>query len=152
MRTRSLLVFVAFCLLSSSLFAEESAETKDTAAKAKVLQEVRERIVWYDDAKTDPMLIPEDVFGMLPYQDLPIPEDDRQPIRMWLSFRRDWVSRFGERYPECTYPQFFKRREVPPEEKKTLEELVARGPVALLVTVDRITEVFWPNQGIYQYN
>jgi hypothetical protein len=149
--------FFAFwlcCLIYSDAAAgQDEAQGKATAAaKAVLLQEIRERIIWYDEEKTSPLFIPKAVFGLIDFEELPIPEGDREGIRMWISFRKDWRSPAGEPYPECTVPQVH-YRSIGGDEPITIEQAAAEGPVSLLVTIEKTTEGYRPSgEGMARFN
>lgn len=150
--TRFISILCSLFLIASTLGGQEEAGGTSKANGAALLQEIRDRIIWYSPEKTNPLLIPEDVFGRAPFEELPVPEDARQGIRMWLSLLRDWRSPTGQTYPECRYPRRAENRPVSPEKQISVEEAIAKGPVTLLVSIDQTTRGYWPDEGIYQYN
>lgn len=96
------LILLSFCAIAPAVSAQEPKNSAEKAtAKAALFEEIRDRILWYSEKKTDPLLVPEDVFGLVPLEELPIPEDDREGIRMWISLQRDWRSPAGQPAPEC---------------------------------------------------
>lgn len=151
---KTIIPLLSCCLFLSapSLLAQEKDRALEPPARAALLQEIRDRIIWYSPEKTSPLLIPEDVIGMMPFEQLPVPEDAREGIRMWISYQRDGRAPSGQRFPECRYPRRAENSPVRPDEQKTVEEVIAHGPVTLLVSVDKTTLGYWPGEGIYQYN
>lgn len=144
---------LCFLLVSASNIAgQERAELQGTAEKAARLREIRQRIIWYGPDQVNPLLIPEEVIGLAPFEELPVPEEARQGIRMWLSLLRDWRSPTGQPYPECRHPRRAENRPVRLEKQTTVEEAIAQGPVTLLVMIGKTTRGYWPDEGIYQYN
>lgn len=148
---RILVGFLLLCFVSAGLRAEERVGRSVAEADVK-LQQVRDRILWFDEEKTAPRLIPEDVFEMGSFEALPIPERDRQGIRLWIGFRTEWRSPAGETYPECTLPRRITNEPVSPDDQKTVKQVIMNGPVSLLVKVEKATRGLWPTEGIYQFN
>lgn len=146
------IVFGLLACSSMGLRAEEKAGDEAAAAKAAIVQKARELITWHDEEQTRPYLIPEQVFGLLPLNELPIPKEDQGHIGAWIIRIRDWRSPTGQRSVECNYPSgLYGERPTAPHKQVTIEQIVARGPVSLLVSVDRTTTV-WRRHGIYQHN
>lgn len=143
---------ILLLLALRSTVAAERPKLDQEASKAAVVEKIRDRIIWYDAERTRLHLIPEDVIGLLPPDEMPIPKDDQEALSAAIQLLRDWRSPAGMPYPSCTYPQFYDHGIVPEESKSSIESVVAEGPVSLLVNIDRVTKVWWPDDGVYQYN
>jgi hypothetical protein len=78
------------CLISTAAAGQDEPDAKAAAAKAAIVQEIRELITWHDEEQTSPNLNPEQVFGLLPVNELPIPKEDQGNIGAWIVMIRDW--------------------------------------------------------------
>lgn len=144
-----LVCFLGFC--ASNLPAQEIGGAP-SPRRDELLQKIRERIIWYDQEKINPLLIPEDMVGLVAVEELPIPEMARGAIRQRISLQKERISASGEAYSECAYPEIAKDRMKSSGKQITLEEAMAKSVTSLLVSVDSTTRGLWPQQGVYQYN
>ncbi len=146
-------VLFLFCLAPTS-YTETPKPDREAAAKAALIESARDEIIWHDQERKAPLLLPEAVLTKVALVDLPVPSTVRDSITMWISFVRDWRSpATGMPYPECTSARRpYSKTPVPEEEQTTLEETVEEVAVSIFVVVDKVTKGYWPDEGIYQYN
>lgn len=131
----------------------ENAATEQAIAKAALLEEIRDRIVWYPKENIYPLFIPEDVFALASVQELPIPVKATLAIQYWIfSNRKDAETLVGDPNPGCAYPARAGLRLAPSRKQITLDEAMATRTSTLLVKVDKTMRGLWPDSGIYQYN
>ncbi len=128
-----------------------SAEPDLKAARAALVEEVRERILWYDEEKRRPILIPAEAFGKLPFGEFLEPAEE-ESISLWIARQRKELAKDPTAEPPCFFPGTAAHRLTPGKKRMALEEAMAAPLAVMLVSVDRTTLGVRPNLGIYQYN
>lgn len=134
-----------------NLAAQEKGGASEAGGKAVLLQKIRDRIVWYEPEKIDPCFIPQDMLGLVPVEEMPIPETARKGIRQWIIQERE-DRPAADPSSRCSFPKRTEYRLKQARERITLEEAMAETNVSLLVSIDSVATGIWPNQGIYHYN
>lgn len=150
LRALSLFSLWTFAPLVSAQ-APDSAEPDPKAARAALVEEIRERILWYDEEKRRPILIPEEAFGKLPFGELLEPAEE-ESIRLWIERQRKELAKDPTAEPPCFFPGTAAHRLTPGKNRIPLEEAMAAPLAVMLVSVDRTTLGVRPDLGIYQYN
>lgn len=147
----TLLLFY-LCAPAATAQAPDDTGDEKTIAKEALVEEIRQSILWYDkEKKWRPILIPEEVFGRLPLEELPIP-GARDSIRLWIARQQKELSRDPAAETPCPYPGTASHRLTPGKRRTSLEEAMAEPLAVLLVSVGRTRVGVQPALGIYQYN